>query len=329
MVHASAVTILAADSSVRGEVRVTADQAATVFDELRPYLHGVAYRLTSSWADAEDIVADAWPRWDAHAHDVDDPRAWLTRVVARLAVDHLRSARVRRESYVGPWLPEPIFTAAGPNPPTAPDPLETLVADESVRLAFLVVLDRLTPEQRVAVVLHDVLGQDFTEVGEVLGCSVAAARQHASRGRRRIEADDPPPRVADHLGWQVLTELTAALHAGDATGLARVLAPDIVFISDGAGQVTAAGRPLFGFDAVAKFLLGLVSMAARFGAAFVFEPVHVNGDPATLARFDSPRPRDPRVAVYSYVVRDGRVVAIYAQLAPDKLTRVPPPTGAT
>ena len=129
------------------------------------------------------------------------------------------------------------------------------------------------------------------------------------------------------LSWQVLSELTDALRDGDAARLARVLAPDVVFTSDGAGQVTAAVRPLLGFDAVAKFLLGLVSIANRHGAAFVFEPVLVNGDPATLARFDSPRPRDPRVAVYSFVVRDGRIVAIYAQLAPDKLTRVPPPAG--
>ena len=182
---------------------MTTDQETAVFQDLRPYLHGVAYRLTSSWADAEDVVADAWPRWHAHAADVDDPRAWLTRVVARLAVDHLRSARVRRESYVGPWLPEPIFTPAGQAATAAADPLETLVDDESVRLAFLVVLDRLTPEQRVAVVLHDVLGLEFAAVGEVLGCSVEAARQHASRGRRRIDTEDPPPRVATELAWQV------------------------------------------------------------------------------------------------------------------------------
>ena len=101
---------------------MTTDQAAAVFDDLRPYLHGVAYRLTSSWADAEDVVADAWPRWRRERGTVDDPRAWLTRVVARLAVDHLRSARVRRESYVGPWLPEPVFTTPGPSPSAPPGP---------------------------------------------------------------------------------------------------------------------------------------------------------------------------------------------------------------
>ena len=304
------------------------DQAAAVFQDLRPYLHGVAYRLTSSWADAEDVVADAWPRWRGHADAVTNPRAWLTRVVARLAVDHLRSAHVRRETYVGPWLPEPLltrpYTAASP----APDPLDELVADESVRLAFLVVLERLTPEQRVAVVLHDVLGVDFTEIAEVLGCSVTAARQHASRGRRRVDAENPPPRVAASLGWTVLSELTDALQAGDAGRLARVLAPDVVLTADGAGEVTAAGRPVVGAAEVAKFLLGLVALASRHGATFEFEPVQVNGDPGALIRFDSPRPRDPRHAVYGYVVQGGQITAIYAVLAPDKLTRVPPPGAA-
>jgi len=301
------------------------DQAAEVFDDLRPYLHGVAYRLTSSWADAEDVVADAWARWSGHAESVDDPRAWLTRVVARLAVDHLRSARVRRETYVGPWLPEPVITQpyAGASPP--PDPLDVLVADESVRLAFLVVLDRLSPEQRVAIVLHDVLGVEFGEVADVLGCSVPAARQHASRGRRRIDTDDPPARVAADLGWHVLGELTAALQAGDAARLVQVLAPDVVLTADGAGRVTAAGRPIEGANEVARFLLGLVALANRHGAAFAFEPVQVNGDPGFVAHFDSPRPRDPRLAVYAYAVRAGRVAAIYAVLAPDKLTRIPPP----
>ncbi|MEJ7726445.1 MAG: RNA polymerase sigma factor SigJ [Actinomycetes bacterium] len=299
------------------------DQAAEVFDDLRPYLHGVAYRLTSSWADAEDVVADAWARWSGHAESVDDPRAWLTRVVARLAVDHLRSARVRRESYVGPWLPEPVITVPSPGASAPIDPLDALVADESVRLAFLVVLDRLSAEQRVAIVLHDVLGLDFAGVAGVLGCSVGAARQHASRGRRRIDSAHPPRRVAADLGWQVLGELTAALREGDTGRLVRILAPEVVLTADGGGRVTAAGRPIAGATEVARFLLGLVALADRHGSAFSIEPVRVNGDPGFVLHLDSPRPRDPRTAVYGYAVRDGVVAAIYAVLAPDKLTRIP------
>jgi RNA polymerase sigma-70 factor, ECF subfamily len=301
---------------------VRAEKAAAIFADLRPYLHGVAYRLTSSWADAEDVVADAWPRWSERAETVDDPRAWLTRVVARLAIDHLRSARVRRESYFGPWLPEPVVTAVG-GPRAEADPLEQLVVDESVRLAFLVVLDELPPEQRVAVVLHDVLGVDFAGVADVLGCSPAAARQHASRGRQRIKAANPPARVPADQGWSVLAELSTALQEGDLTRLSQLLAPEVVMITDGAGRVNAAARPLVGVVQVGRFLDGLVTLAARHGVGFQPEPALVNGDPGLVIRFDSERPRDPRVAVYVFVVDDGKIAAIYAVLAPDKLSRLP------
>jgi RNA polymerase sigma-70 factor, ECF subfamily len=301
---------------------VRADEAAAVFAELRPYLHGVAYRLTSSWADAEDVVADAWPRWSDWAETVDDPRGWLTRVVARLAIDHLRSARVRRESYTGPWLPEPVVTTVG-GPKAERDPLEQLVADESVRLAFLMVLDELPPEQRVAVVLHDVLGLNFAGVAEVLSCSPAAARQYASRGRRRIKAADPPDRVPADLAWEVLGELSDALQRGDLSRLSELLAPDVVMTTDGAGRVNAAGRPLVGSIEVRRFLHGLMTLAFQHRIGFDVQGVRVNGDPGLLIRFDSHRPRDPKVAVYAFTVDDGRVTAIYAMLAPDKLSRLP------
>ncbi len=215
-----------------------AERAAEIFAEQRSYLLGVSYRLTGSWADAEDLVAEAWPRWAEHADEVVDPRAWLTRVVGRLSLDHLRSARVRRETYVGPWLPEPLITAApvmvggsGGSGGTVSsggslglDPLDVLVQDESVRMAFLVVLDELSPEQRLAVVLHDVLGLDFADIADVLGCSVSNARQHASRGRRRLSEADPAPRQSAELAWSVLGEMSTALFAGDVDRLTRLLA---------------------------------------------------------------------------------------------------------
>ncbi len=298
-----------------------ADDPTVVFAELRPYLHGVAYRLTSSWADAEDIVSDAWLRWSEWADTVDDPRGWLTRVVARLAVDHLRSARVRRESYTGPWLPEPVVTRIG-GPQAEPDPLEQLVADESVRLAFLVLLDELPPEQRVAVVLHDVLRVDFAGVADVLGCSPAAARQYASRGRRRIKAAKPPARVPADRSWSVLAELSTALRSGDLDRLSQLLAPDVVMVSDGAGQVNASGRPLVGTLEVARFLHGLGTLATRHVVGLDIETVLVNGDPGFIVRLESDRPRDPKVAVYTATIEDGRITAVYAVLAPAKLSRL-------
>ena len=312
-----------------------AQRAAEIFADQRSYLLGVSYRLTGSWVDAEDLVAEAWPRWERHAAEVLEPRAWLTRVVGRLSLDHLRSARVRRETYVGPWLPEPLVTAvpvgsaggggqglvggsASSDPET--DPLGILVRDESVRMAFLVVLDQLTPEQRLAVVLHDVIGMDFADVAEVIGCSVVAARQHASRGRRRLAEADPAPRPAAELAWSVLGEMSSALFAGDVDRLTQLLAPGVVLTSDGAGKVTAARRRVVGADDVGRFLSGL---GARYGQDITVEPVLVNGDPGFLIRIDSARPQDAKVSVYTVALRGQLIVAVYAVLAPEKLTRLP------
>lgn len=307
-----------------------AQRAAQIFADQRDYLLGVSYRLTGSWADAEDLVAEAWPRWEAHADEVLDPRAWLTRVVGRMSLDHLRSARVRRETYVGPWLPEPLVSSvAGASTSGGivgggvggadTDPLGVLVRDESVRMAFLVVLDELSPEQRLAVVLHDVIGMDFGDIAEVIGCSEGAARQHASRGRRRLVEADPAPRTAADVAWTLLGEMSNALFAGDVDRLSELLAPDVVLLSDGAGEVTAAGRPVVGAAAVGRFLSGL---AKKFGTNTTMEPILVNGDPGFLVRVDSTRPRDPKIGVYTFAIRDDRVTALYAVLAPDKLTRL-------
>jgi len=284
------------------------------------FLRSVAYRLTGSWADAEDVVAQAWPRWEV-AEGVLNPRAWLTRVVSRIALDHLRSARVRRETYVGPWLPEPLLTGV-PGPEPAPDPAEELVRDESVRLAFLVVLDTLTPEQRVSLILHDVLDLPFAEVAEVLGCPEATARQHAVRARRRIAAADPAPRLPDSETRAVLDRLTAALAADDGPALAALLAPEVVLLNDGGGEVAAAIHPVHGADRVARLLVGL----QRAGAAgATFEVVLVNGDPGFLIRLEPRRPRDAEVAVFGFSIRDGLIEGIYGIAAPGKLSRLPDP----
>ncbi|MET1076017.1 MAG: sigma-70 family RNA polymerase sigma factor, partial [Umezawaea sp.] len=189
---------------------------ARTFTEHRAHLVGVAYRLTSSVADAEDAVQESWLRLaglsDSARDDIRDLRGWLTTVVGRICLDRLRSAAVRRETYVGSWLPEPVVTSL-----TSPgeDPLDRVVRDDGVRLAALVVLDRLTPEQRVAFVLHDAFSVPFDEIAAALGCSVPTARQHASRGRRALVDADPPPRVALEEQRVVLERFLAALATGD------------------------------------------------------------------------------------------------------------------
>ena len=302
--------------------------AADVFERERPYLLSVAYRLTSSWADAEDAVARAWPRWAVAASDETDPvrvpRAWLTRAVSRQALDHLRSAQVRREQYVGPWLPEPLVTAApaaggpggGPGGGPAPDPLDVVVRDESVRLAFLVVLDTLTPEQRVAFVLHDVLDLPFREVADVLGCEEATARQHASRARRRVAEADPEPRAPAGEVAVVVERLAAALATGDVEGVAMLLAPDVVAVSDGGGIVAAARRVVRGVDHVSRFL---ASLPTRYAPDLTIEPVLVNGDLGWHARQTPRLPHHPEQVVVTFALREGRISAVYNVSSPEKL----------
>lgn len=287
----------------------------------RPRLLNIAYRLLGSWADAEDVVSDAWPRW-AVAESVVNPAAWLTTVVSRLALDQLRSARARRETYVGAWLPEPVVHELDGRPatPSPDDPALVVVLDESVRMAFLVVLEQLSPEQRVAVVLHDALDLPFAEVAEALDCSVQAARQHASRGRRRLAGACPPPTEPGEAA-SILTRLGAALAVGDAATVAQLLAPDVVMLSDGAGEVFAARRPLRGAE-VQRFLLGLGARMSMPG--LTVRPVLVNGEPGALMLAPQARPGQPQVGVYAMSVRDGRIVAVHAILAPAKIGRYRP-----
>src|SRR6478735_11332192 len=173
---------------------MTASTRVDEFEELRPHLLAVGYRLTGTVADAEDVVQDAWLRWDRTDSDIDDLRAWLTTVVSRLALDRLRSAAHRRESYFGEWLPEPVVTALD----AGADPLASVVAGEDARFAAMVVLERLTPDQRVAFVLHDGFGVPFGDIADVLNVSAAAARQLASRARRAVSTPPPSAPVAPH-----------------------------------------------------------------------------------------------------------------------------------
>jgi len=296
------------------------DELAAEFEQHRAHLIGVAYRITGTLADAEDAVQEAWLRLSrVDTAELRDMRAWLTTVVGRIGLDRLRSAAARRERYIGPWLPEPILTT-----PADADPLAQVVRDDDVRMAALVVLEQLTPEQRVAFVLHDAFSVPFAKIASVLGCSVEAARQHASRARRIVAAADPPPRASAAEQQRLLGELAAAVTSGDLDALVRLLHPDVVMVGDGGGKAPAAGRPLRGPREVANFLLGL---ARVYGVgAQVFEPVLVNGEFGLLVRSqptDSGRMLPATASVAA--VRDGRIVALYNVVNPDKLSRLPAP----
>lgn len=307
---------------------VSDDVLAERFAAHRAHLIGVAYRLTSTLSDAEDAVQEAWLRLsglDGQRRDaIRDLRAWLTTVVGRICLDRLRSAAVQRERYVGPWLPEPVVTPFGA--PVSDDPLETVVRDEGVRMAAMVLLDRLTPEQRVAFVLHDAFGVPFGEIAETLGVSEAAARQHASRGRRAAAEADPPRRVPLDEQRAVIERFTAALASGDLAAVVELLHPDAVLIGDSDGKAPTARRIIVGADKMARFLLGLLQQYGPHRLLAV-QPVLVNGD-LGITLPDLPGEEDYRAIsrrVGTFAIRDGKIVTMYDIVNPDKLTRVRTP----
>jgi RNA polymerase sigma-70 factor (ECF subfamily) len=287
---------------------------AELLERERRGLLGLGYRLLGTVPDAEDAVQEGYVRWYRLTPDeraaIDNPGAWLTRVVGRICLDMLGSARARRERYVGEWLPEPVpgdaVVAAAP----AIDPLDRVTLDESVSTALLVVLESLTPAERVAFVLHDVFGVPFAQIAETVGRSPDAARKLASDARRRVR--ERRPGAASRAEHDAVAQAFAiALATGELDGLVAVLDPDVVLRSDGGGKVSAARRPVFGADRVARFLLGVPRLQPT---AQVAPTVSADGL-AFLVTVDG-RPD----AVVSVDVRDGRVVEVYLVRNPDKLT---------
>lgn len=297
---------------------------AAEFDDQRHRLIGLAYRLTGDRQDAEDAVQDAWlrlARLDAGERaSIRELGAWLSTAVGRICLDRMRSASARRESYVGPWLPEPVVQEVDGQPQ---DPLDAVVVQEDLRMAALHVLHELSPEQRLAVVLHDGFDVPFGEIAEVLGSTAASARQHATRGRRAITEAELPKPVPMSEQQRALEELLAAISARDVDAVARALHPRTVVYGDGGGKARTARRPVVGVDKVSRFAVGL---ASKYGSELFTgtRPVLVNGDLGLLSPGSGPHGPtgkvSPRVLVFS--VRDGKVVEGFDIVNPDKLARV-------
>ncbi|WP_189061967.1 sigma-70 family RNA polymerase sigma factor [Longimycelium tulufanense] len=302
------------------------DALTDSFVALQPHLVGAAYRIVGTVGDAEDAVQEAWLRLSrltpGERAAIEDLRAWLITVVGRLCLDRLRSAAARRERYVGTWLPEPVVRPLGPTP--VKDPLDAAVRDEDLRLAALVVLQRLTPEQRVAFVLHDAFAVPFPEIAETLGCSAAAARQHASRARRAVADAEPPPRAELAEQQRVLDAFLSAFVHGDVAKIVRMLHPDAVVIGDGGGKARTARRAVFGAEKVARFLVGLSRKYYGRSELVTARVVLVNGDLGLLvpAVVDERGGLAAAHRVVTFAVRDGRLAAVYDVVNPDKLTRV-------
>ncbi|MFD7614861.1 RNA polymerase sigma factor SigJ [Streptomyces sp. NPDC059828] len=278
----------------------------TLFEEQRDRLWGIAYRITGSVADADDAVQESWLRWqrlpDGEARD---PRAYLTTVVSRICYDQLGSARARREAYVGPWLPEPVISEAGPE--------DRVTLDESVGMAMMTVLERLTPAERTAFILHDVFAVPFTEIADAVGRTPDSVRQLASRARRRVRAEAPRRSVDRGEHRRAVDAFLAAVMGGDFDGLLEILDPDVVWRSDGGGKVTAARQPVLGPVKVARFTQGL--MRAFDPATMRFTVRDVNGAPG-LVFTDS---ASGLTGVYAFTVHGGRITEIDVVINPDKL----------
>lgn len=285
--------------------------ALEVFEEQRPMLFGIAYRMLASVADAEDILQDTWLKWSAvDVGALDHPRAYLARTVTNLSINRLKSAAVRRESYVGPWLPEPLVTQddAGHRAEQA----------EAVSLAMLVVLETLSPLERAVFVLKDVFGFSYAEIAGILGRAEASVRQVSSRARAHVQARRPRYDAPADTRRRVTDEFLAACVGGDLNQMMELLAPDVTAWTDGGGKIQAALRPLHGADNVARWILGVLRrLPADPGA----EPVLVNGEPGILITSSGA----PDSVIAADLSADGRIEAIRLIRNPGKLGHLPPP----
>jgi RNA polymerase sigma-70 factor (ECF subfamily) len=277
-------------------------------DPLRALAFAIAYRMLGTVSEAEDVVQEALLRLHA-ADEVSNREAYLTTVTTRLAIDVLRSARVRRETYTGEWLPEPLVED---------EAVRRVEDEEAISLAFLVLLERLTPDERAVLVLRDSFDYAFEEIGEVLGKSAANCRQILSRARRRIEDERPRFDADPEQRHTLAARFLAAAREGDMEGLVAVLAPGAVLVGDGGGKARALPRPLVGAEQIARAFVGFARLAAGWGVTL--EPALVNGQPG--ARVIAPD--GGLVNVISIDVDDGAVQRIHSMLNPDKFGHLGP-----
>ncbi|MEU8564116.1 RNA polymerase sigma-70 factor [Streptomyces cyaneofuscatus] len=288
---------------------MTADPATDVFEEHRPVLTGVAYRMLGRVADAEDVVQEAWLRWSSAAQeDVREPRAFLVRITTRLAIDRLRHLKSRREAYVGPWLPEPVVTDFGA---AVPDAAERAVLADSVSLAVLVVLESLSPLERAVFVLREAFGFPYAEIATALDRTEAAVRQLAGRARRHVDERKPRYDVDPGERRDLTERFLAAASGGSIEQLMALLAPDVRLVSDAGGKAKAARRVIETADKVGRFL---AAVGQEVGPDWDMRVAEFNGGPA-VACFVAGKPD----TFFQVEIRNGAIQCIYIVRNPDKL----------
>jgi RNA polymerase sigma-70 factor (ECF subfamily) len=285
-----------------------------IYEDLRPLLFSIAYRMLGSASEAEDIVQDSFLRFHeaAKEREIDNPKAYLAQITTRLSIDHLRSARVRRESYTGTWLPEPLLTEQ------VPDAAQHAETADSLSMAFLVLLESLSPVERAVFLLREVFDYPYDEIAETIGKSEDNTRQLAVRARRHVEERKPRFEADKKARDELAGKFWAAAQDGDTDGLVKLLADDVVFYGDGGGKGPAIAKPLYGREKVLRFVLRLMGLIDQMD--IVLEPVEVNGEPGVISR----APDGGIASVLSMQIADGQIVSLRSVVNPDKLAHLGP-----
>lgn len=285
------------------------DDPTLTFDSHRRRLQGIAYRMLGSMAEAEEVVQDAWLRWhEADKASFDSAEAWLVTVVTRLSIDRLRSAKVQREHYIGPWMPEPTLTAS----PDTPE--ETLERVDNISVAFLAVLERLAPEARAAFLMREVFDADYDEIAQTLGKSEAACRQLVHRAKAQVQEARPRFQVSRDTHQRLLRAFADAAARGSMQDLKALMAEDVELIGDGGGKVLTFSKILRGSQRLAQLYY---SLWRRMGAGVHMELVELNGEPGMLRFLDG-----ELESAQTFEIEGERIVRIRAQRNPDKLARI-------
>jgi RNA polymerase sigma-70 factor (ECF subfamily) len=281
------------------------DSHVAAFEEQRGYLHGVAYRMLGSVSDAEDMVQETWLRWaKTDPSTIETPRAWLVKAVSRLCLDRLKSARVQREQYYGTWLPEPLVEASSAN---------SAQVDESVSIALLLVLEKLSPVERAGFLLHDVFGYSFDEIADILEKPEPACRKLVSRARTRVREEKPRFESTSNEHEELLLKFLEACRGGDLEPLLALLEDSAALYSDGGGKASAVPRVLLGREEIARFFLKVIG-GAESKATANYRFATFNGAPGMLLLLDG-----KVVSALSLEIHEGRIAAIFAHRNPDKL----------
>lgn len=276
------------------------------FTQYQAYLFSIAYRMLGSVMDAEDMVQEAWLRWQkSDQPQIESPKSYLAAITTRLCIDFLRSARVTRETYIGPWLPEPLVAK------TAVDGEEMVMQADSLSMAFLKLLEQLSPTERAVFLLRHVFDYEYREIAPIVAKSEGACRQIFSRARKRLAQDQTHQKMSFSQQEAVMNQLWQACISGDLEAIKQFMAEDIVMMSDGGGVVTAARKPIRSAERVSTFLLGIMRLAPE---GLSTESTIINGQPGTIVRADG-----QIVTVFVLDIQDGRVQHIFSVLNPNKL----------